>query len=36
MTRAMNVVQVLLLISLAPLVRGVIAQLKARIQYVIG
>ena len=32
MTLAMNAVQVLLLILLAPLVRGVIAQLKARIQ----
>jgi len=32
MTLAMNAVQVLLLILLAPLVRGVIARLKARIQ----
>ena len=32
MTLAMNVVQVLLLILMAPLVRGVIARLKARIQ----
>ena len=32
MTLAINVVQVLLLLLLAPLVRGVIARLKARIQ----
>jgi formate hydrogenlyase subunit 4 len=32
MTVAMNVVQVLLLVLLAPLVRGVIARIKARIQ----
>ncbi|HYU47017.1 MAG TPA: NADH-quinone oxidoreductase subunit H, partial [Terriglobales bacterium] len=32
MTLAMNALQVLLLILLAPLVRGVIARLKARIQ----
>jgi formate hydrogenlyase subunit 4 len=32
MTTALNVIQVLLLIAFAPLVRGVIARLKARIQ----